>query len=168
MKDLVGFILLALSLLGAIKGRNLPELIPLILTVVSISMLTYKLITVRFKLSFVYTGAAWASAVWYMGILLRKAEVSAFVLVPYFLLLFLTPAVMFLHQRIYRRFNPAPVRGLDIEQTETAPDTAGRVRGFLEKIKLKKGGEDKTIRNETERLEPITFDLGREVEYKNR
>lgn len=158
MRDLGGILLLILTLLGAVKGRGLPEATPYIILVVSATLLIYRGFYIKSKLSFVYTATMWASLVWVFGITIEKSWGSSLVmLIPYTLLLILTPIVAYLHQRIYRRFNPTSTRGLEIEPVEGTPS-------FLESIKkLFTKREQKQ-----EELQPIMFDLGSEVRYKNR
>ena len=166
MRDMGGIILIILTLLGAIRGRHLPEIIPIAILILAAILLIYSAFIIKSKMSIIYTGLAWVAFVWYVGIILERAGVSIFVMVPYTLMFILTPAVMFLHWRVYRRFNPVPVRGLHIEPSE------GDAPEFLEKIKEKMrelfASSKKEEANDQEELKPLVFDLGRKIDFDNR
>jgi hypothetical protein len=74
-----------------------------------------------------------------------------------FLLVFVALVAAFLHQRIYRRFNPVTTRGLEI-YTKASPIQ----KSPLQKLKslFKK--------REPKKIDLIVFDLGEEIEFKNK
>lgn len=152
MFDIWGLVLLILSMAGAIKGRWLPFWIPQLATLLALFLLIYRGIWARSRLSFIHTSAVWVSLTWIAG---KAMELSwgrgILSEVPFWTMLLVTPLIAYIHQRIYRRFNPVPTRGLELESV-TQP-----IRWSFSKKKTK-----------GQTIELITFDLGEEIQFKNK
>jgi hypothetical protein len=82
-------------------------------------------------------------------------------LLSLYLFLGVTPVVVFIHQRIYRRLNPVAIRGLELEPVD-AP-LGATLANWLKKLSNRKPDDIKP-----EEIELITFDLGEEVKHTNR
>jgi hypothetical protein len=156
MRDIGGFVLLALALFGALKGRGLPYMVPQLLIVLSVLLLIYRGFFMKSKLSFVYTAAGWTSLVWIAGKSMEETLGNGLIMqAPFFLLLMTIPMMAYLHQRIYHRFNPITTKGLELEPPETT-------LGFITRIKSYFQPEKKAD------MELIVFDLGREVKHRSK
>jgi len=163
-KDVWSLVLLTAAFIGAIKGRNLPVIIPQILMGISFLLLLYRGFFVRSKYSVFYTASTWVSLAWIAGKSMEEAwGAGLMTLIPFYLFLGLTPVVAFIHQRIYRRLNPVATRGLELEPVEYP-------LGATVINRLKKLSKRKPESNDTQpaEIELITFDLGRKVKHTNR
>ena len=151
--------LLLITLIGALKGKDLPYLIPQILAIISLALLLYRGIFIKSKYAILYTTSLWLSLTWIMGIY-ANIEYSGNILmkIPFYVMLLFTTIVAFVHQRIHRRLNPVTVRGLEIEPN---------VSPFSQWLKDLKAKFSKQ-QEQQERIKLITFDLGEEVQHKSR
>lgn len=141
--------------IGAVKYRHLPDAVPWFFMTISGYMLIYRTFIAKSRLSFLYTPAVLLSLGW---IALKHLEAlwekgSLLLALFQFLLVFMATIAAFTHQRIYRRFNPVTTRGLEI-YTKASPIKKSVWQRFKE-LRCKK-------------IELVVFDLGEEIEYKNK
>jgi hypothetical protein len=74
-----------------------------------------------------------------------------------FLLILMSLVAAFLHQRIYRRFNPVTTRGLEI-YTKASPIQKSPFQKLKNLFK----------KRDAKKIDLIVFDLGEEIEFKNK
>ena len=160
MRDIWGVLLLMISFIGALKGRNLPYILPYASGTVTILLFFYRGVIQKSKFAYLYTTALWVSLTWIAGKAMEQSWGSGIVSwVPLGFALMLTPAIGIVHQRIYRRFNPTPIRGLELEPSGN--------RQSLKSMTIWPFGK-KQSQSQLQQIELITFDLGEEVQFKNR
>lgn len=158
MRDLWGIVLLITSLAGSIKGRWLPYFVPQIIAAAALFLLFYRGLFIKSKFSFIYSSTLWISLTWIAGKAMEESWGNGILMqVPFWMMLLFTPVVGYVHQRIFRRFNPVPTRGLELEHGRNPQALRLEERWPFRKNSSCKQG-----------IDLILFDLGEEVQFKNK
>lgn len=157
MLDIGGLVLLIVSLVGAIKGRWLPLWFPQVVALAALSLMIYQGIYRRSRFALVHTATLWVALTWIAGHMMAISMGNGILMqIPLWIMLLLTPAVVIGQHQVQVRFSPLAGKKLELIRTETTPFKDWRNSRKKKEI----------IKEET--MELITFDLGEEIEFKNK
>ena len=156
MLDIGGLVLLLGSLVGAIKGRWMPLWIPQLVALAALAILIYQGFWKRSRFAIIHTAALWVALTWIAGNAMEQSWGNGILMqVPLWTMLLATPAVVIGHHRVQVRFSPSTGKKLELTRTETRPFQDWR----------NSRGKKAITKN---KMELITFDLGEEIEFKNK
>jgi len=157
MVDIGGLILLIVTLVGAIKWLWMPLWIPQIVALAALSLMIYQGAFKRSRFALVHTATLWVALTWIAGHLMEQAMGNGLLMqIPLWIMLLLTPAIVVVHQLIQVRFSPTASKNLKLTRTETTP--------FKDWLNSR---QKKDVAKKIE-MEVIAFDLGEEIEFKNK
>lgn len=157
MLDLVGLVLLLGSLAGAIKGQWMPLWIPQVVVLASLALLIYQVLFKGSRFALVHTATLWVTLAWIAGHMMTISMGDGLLMqIPLWILLLVTPVAVMGHHLVQVRFSPSAGKKLELTRTEITP-----FKDWLNSRRKKT-----TLKKNT--MELITFDLGEEIEFKNK
>lgn len=156
MLDIGGLVLLLGSLVGALKGLRLPLWLPQVVALTAIALLVYQGFWKRSRFALIHTATLWVALAWIAGHMMAVSIGDGILMqIPLWTMLLATPAVVIGQRQVQVRFSPSVGKKLELSRTETT---------FFKdwwNSRRKKAITKKT-------MELITFDLGEEIEFKNK
>ena len=157
MVDIGGLILLIVTLVGAIKWLWMPLWIPQIVALAALSLMIYQGAFKRSRFALVHTATLWVALTWIAGHMMELSMGKGLLMqIPLWIMLLLTPAIVIVHHLIQVRFSPTASKMLKLTRTETTP-----FKDWLNSRQKKEVAKQNA-------MELNTFDLGEEIEFKNK
>lgn len=156
MLDIGGLVLLLGSLVGALKGLSLPIWLPQLMAIAALGLVIYHGFWKRSRFLLIHSAALWIALTWIAGHMMDQLMGDGILtLIPLWLMLLMTPAVVILQYQVQRRFSTSTGKKLELKRTETTPFKEWW-NSLRKKAITKKA------------MELNSFDLGEEIEFQNK
>lgn len=157
MLDIGGLVLLFGSLIGVLKGLLLPIWLPQGVALAALALSVYQGFWKRSRFALIHTATLWITLTWIAGHMMELSMGDGFLMqVPLWTMLLVTPAVVIGQYLIQVRFSPSAGKKLELTRTETTP---------FKDWWNSRGKKAITKKNP---MELITFDLGEEIDFRNK
>lgn len=160
MLDICGVFLFIGSLVGVIKGSDLPLWIPQAVVIISLSLLIYQGVFKHSRFIFIHSGTFYMALIWIAGHMLEASWGTGILTqLSIWILLLATPLAAFAPQQAQKRFHPAAGKRLELTRTETSP---------FKEWWLSQKRKTVISKAKSQSMELIVFDLGEEIDFQNK